>query len=143
MTEVERTETNPTNTTGMNTSGTGTAMPETEGNSTEITAKTRTEGEGVTDTPQSTPQSTDDAAPETGAVDVDADVDVDVDVDVDGSKDYIVPNSVKDIEDRELKISKDGLVGPIKIEGKIPNLFNVNTGSHQGYGLAVGAFLVK
>ena len=61
----------------------------------------------------------------------------------DGSKDYIVPNSVKDIEDRELKISKDGLVGPIKIEGKIPNLFNVNTGSHQGYGLAVGAFLVK
>ncbi|HAL94609.1 MAG TPA: hypothetical protein DCP55_01230 [Chitinophagaceae bacterium] len=61
----------------------------------------------------------------------------------DGSKEYIIPLSVKSAEDKDIKISKEGLVGPIKIEGKVPNVFNVNTGSAQSTGLAVGAFLVK
>lgn len=59
----------------------------------------------------------------------------------DGSKDYIVPLAVNDSSGRDIKISNDGLVGPIKIEGKVPNIFNINTGSSQNYGLAVGAFL--
>ena len=59
----------------------------------------------------------------------------------DGSKDYIVPLAVNDSSGRDIKISIDGLVGPVKIEGKVPNIFNINTGSSQNYGLAVGAFL--
>jgi uncharacterized membrane protein YgcG len=59
----------------------------------------------------------------------------------DGSKDYIVPLGVIDANGRDIKISNEGLVGPLRIEGKVPNIYNIKTGSSKSYGLAVGAFL--